>query len=149
MKLKLLISSCLLGEKVKYNGKDNKLSINTLDKLSNIYEIISFCPEVQGGLPTPRIPCEVISLNPLRVINKNKEDKTKEFVLGANKTLDLCKQENISIALLKANSPSCSSKYIYDGTFTSKKIESVGVTTSLLLKNTIKVFDETQINELL
>ena len=149
MKPKLLISSCLLGEKVKYNGKDNKLSINTLDKLSNIYEIISFCPEVQGGLPTPRIPCEVISLNPLRVINKNKEDKTKEFVLGANKTLDLCKQENISIALLKANSPSCSSKYIYDGTFRSKKIESVGVTTSLLLKNNIKVFDETQINELI
>ena len=149
MKPKLLISSCLLGEKVKYNGKDNKLSINTLDKLAKTYEIISFCPEVQGGLPTPRIPCEVISLNPLRVINKNQEDKTKEFVLGANKTLDLCKQENISIALLKANSPSCSSKYIYDGTFTSKKIESVGITTSLLLKNNIKVFDETHINELI
>ena len=149
MKPKLLISSCLLGEKVKYNGKDNKLSINILDELSKVYEIISFCPEVQGGLPTPRIPCEVISLNPLRVINKNQEDKTNEFVLGANKTLDLCKQENISIALLKANSPSCSSKYIYDGTFASKKIESVGVTTSLLLKNNIKVVDETQINELI
>jgi len=84
-KRKLLVSSCLLGEKVKYNGKDNKLSDEILEKLSTKYQIFSFCPEVEGGLATPRIPCEVVSSNPLKVINKIGEDKTKEFLKGAKK----------------------------------------------------------------
>jgi len=104
---------------------------------------------VEGGLPIPRVPCEVITFNPLKVINKDGDDKTKEFLLGANKTLELCKKENITIALLKANSPSCSSEYIYDGTFTSSKIKEDGVTVSLLRQYNIKIYDETQIKDLL
>jgi len=146
---KLLVSSCLLGEKVKYNGKDNKLIASQLEKISKKYQIISFCPEVEGGLPTPRVPCEAISIDPLKIINKNGNEKTKEFILGAKKTLELCKKENITIALLKANSPSCSSEYIYDGTFTSTKIKNDGVTSALLKKHNIKIYDENKIDELL
>ena len=149
MKQKLLVSSCLLGKKVKYNGKDNKLFSDLLNQLSLKYNIVSFCPEVEGGLPIPRVPCEVITFNPLKVINKDGDDKTKEFLLGANKTLELCKKENITIALLKANSPSCSSEYIYDGTFTSSKIKEDGVTVSLLRQHNIKIYDEIQIKDLL
>ena len=147
-KEKLLISSCLLGENVKYDGSNNGLSKDIIDRLKEKYELFSFCPEVAGGLPTPRIPCEIISQNPLKIINKNNEDKTKEFISGANKTLDLCKKEGIKVALLKANSPSCSNLFIYDGTFNSIKIKEKGVTTNLLNNNDITVYNETQIKSL-
>ena len=145
MKEKLLISSCLLGENVKYDGTNNSLDKLIIEKLKEKYELFSFCPEVAGGLPTPRIACELISEIPLKIINKNNEDKTIEFINGANKTLELCKKEGIKIALLKANSPSCSNNFIYDGTFTSTKIESLGVTTKQLANNNITVYNETEI----
>ncbi|MEA3553119.1 MAG: DUF523 domain-containing protein [Campylobacterota bacterium] len=147
-KEKLLISSCFLGENVKYDGSNNCLSKDILDKLKEKYELFSFCPEVEGGLPTPRIPCEIISQKPLKIINKNGEDKTIEFIDGANKTLELCKKESIKIALLKANSPSCSNSFIYDGTFKSIKIKENGVTTKQLKDNNINVYNETEIKSL-
>lgn len=78
-KEKLLISSCLLGNNVKYNGGNNILNDEILKKLGSKYELVPYCPEVEGGLPTPRVPCEITSRSPIKVINKNKEDKTKEF----------------------------------------------------------------------
>ncbi|MEA2018394.1 MAG: DUF523 domain-containing protein [Campylobacterota bacterium] len=148
-KEKLLISSCLIGENVKYDGLNNCLDENILDKLKEKYHLINFCPEVEGGLPTPRIPCEIISLKPLKIINKIDEDKTINFINGANKTLQLCKKENIKIALLKANSPSCSNKFIYNGKFNSTKVNGFGVTAKLLIENNIKVIDENEIEKLL
>lgn len=146
-KRKLLISSCLLGEVVKYNGSHNKITNEQLNFLEKRFILYPFCPEVEGGLPTPRIPCEIISQNPLKIVNKDNQDKTKEFLNGAKKALELCNKENITIALLKANSPSCSNKKIYDGTFSSTKIDGYGVTTDILIKNGITVFNETQINK--
>ena len=148
MKKKLLISSCLIGKNVKYNGSSNKLDDETLSSLEENFILIDFCPEVEGGLPTPRTPCEIISQNPLKIINKKGIDKTKEFTQGAKLTLDLCKKQDISISLLKANSPSCSSKYIYDGTFSSKKIEGLGITAQLLKNNNITLYDEINIDKL-
>jgi len=138
----LLISSCLFGEDVRYDGKHNCLDSKFLENLKKRYNLFSFCPEVQGGLPIPRSPCEIISTSTLKIINKKNENQTKAFVLGASKALDLCKKENITKALLKSNSPSCSSKLIYDGTFTNKKIKGIGVTTRLLKENGIVVLDE-------
>lgn len=149
MKENLLVSSCLLGELVKYNGSHNKIDTNLLKELKNKYNIIPVCPEVQGGLDTPRIPCEIISYNPIKVINKNQEDKTKEFLKGANIALELCKEFNISKALLKANSPSCSNEKVYDGTFSSKLIIQKGITSNLLEKHHIKIYNENQIENLL
>lgn len=148
-KEKLLISSCLLGSNVKYNGGNNILSEDILKKLETKYEIYPCCPEVDGGLPIPRIPCEIVSSDPIKVVNKNNEDKTKEFLIGASKAFEICKENNIKIALLKSNSPSCSNKYIYDGSFSSKKIQGYGVTTQTLLNKGIKVYSEDEIGKLI
>jgi len=145
----ILISSCLYGNKVRYDGNHNKINEDLFSKLKEKYNLFYFCPEVEGGLPTPRIPCEIISITPLQIVDKNQKDKTKEFVLGAKKTLKLCLDNNISKAILKANSPSCSSKFVYDGSFKSIKIEGFGVTTELLNQNDIEVFDEYDVEKLL
>ncbi|SFV50406.1 Purine nucleoside phosphorylase [hydrothermal vent metagenome] len=139
MKKKLLISSCLIGENVKYNGKNNLID---LTQLREKYELIPFCPEVAGGLPTPRPPSEIISTTPLKLINCQGEDVTDNFIKGAKKTVDLVKKEGIKKALLKANSPSCSSTFVYDGTFSGKLIKGKGVTTLFLEEIGVEVFDE-------
>ena len=139
MKEKLLISACLLGENVKYNGGNN---LKAYQKLTEDYILVPFCPEVAGGLPTPRLASEILSINPLKIINTNHEDVTQAFVSGADKALELCKKEGIKKALLKANSPSCSSKYIYDGSFSNKLIKGDGVSTKVLKEAGIEVFDE-------
>ncbi len=100
-------------------------------------------------MPIPRIPCEIISQVPLKIINKNNEDETNYFIKGANLTLELCKKENIKIALLKANSPSCSNKYVYDGNFTSNKILGLGAAAKLLQDNGINVYNEEEVYILL
>jgi len=148
-KEKLMVSSCLLGELVKYNGGHNLIDEDLLIQLEQKYELFPFCPEVEAGMDIPRVPCEIISTDPIQVVNKNYKDKTQFFLLGANKALDLCKKENIKKALLKANSPSCSSETIYDGTFSGITIFGFGVTTNLLKKCGITIFDETRIDELL
>jgi len=148
-KEKLLISSCLLGELVKYNGSHNGFTQEILQSLEQKYELYSFCPEVEGGLPTPRIPCEIVSKVPLKVINKEGFDKTNEFILGAQKTLQLCTKYKIKKALLKANSPSCSNEFVKDGTFSGVSVEGMGVTAGLLIKNQIEVFSEAEIEKLI
>jgi len=148
-KEKLLVSSCLLGELVKYNGGHNLLDESLLILLEKKYELFSFCPETEAGMETPRIPCEIVSTHPIQVVNKNCEDKTQLFLAGANKALDLCKKENIKKALLKANSPSCSSETIYDGTFRGITVFGFGISANLLTKCGITIFDETRINELI
>ena len=139
---KLLISACFIGENVKYDGGNNKLDDFTLLQLKKRFILLPFCPEVAGGLPTPRSPAERINK---KVVTKSGVDVTKEFLDGAKKTLEFCKKNAIKKALLKEGSPSCGSSYIYDGTFTSKKISQQGVTAELLRKNSIKVFSEKEL----
>lgn len=145
----LLISSCLHGEYVRYDGDHNKIETNLLDTLKMRYNLFHFCPEVEGGLSTPRVPCEIICTTPLQIIDKNGIDQTKAFLEGAQKTVDLCLENNIKKVILKSNSPSCSSKFIYDGTFSGVKVAGVGATSQLLKKNDIEVFDEYEIEKLL
>ena len=144
-KEKLLISACLLGINVKYNGKNNKIDIS---KLNDRYELIPFCPEVEGGLPTPRPPSEIISCNPLKIINTSREDVTHYFVKGAKKALAICTKLNIKKALLKENSPSCGKSFIYDGNFNKALRGGQGVTASMLSKNSIEIFNENDLEEL-
>lgn len=137
--VKVLVSACLLGTNCKYNGGNNYCDIKNHLK---DYEIISFCPEVSGGLSIPRISCEILNN---KVINKNNEDKTNEFNKGALLALELCNKHNIKLAVLKEKSPSCGVKQIYDGTFSGNLIEGSGVTTSLLKENGIEVINEIDI----
>ena len=156
--MKILVSSCLLGEDVRYDGNnssiafDPKFPFSLKELFMDILcenEIYSFCPEVAGGLPIPRISAEIVK-NDKPFIVKNQEglDVTINFLLGAKKALDICKEENIKIALLKANSPSCGNINIYDGTFTNNLTDGQGLTARLLKDNEIEVFNETQLKEL-
>lgn len=134
MKEKVLISACLLGVNCKYDGNNNY--DETLFKSLNKYELIPVCPEVWGGLTTPRYPSE-ISEN--KVINNHGEDVTINFRKGAQETLELAKKLGVKKAILKAKSPSCGNGKIYDGTFTGKLIDGDGITTRLLKENGIEV----------
>ncbi len=129
-----------MGENVKYNGGNNLIDIK---KLQDRYDLIPFCPEVAGGLPIPRAPSEIVSHDPIRIADINGKDVTNEFLKGAELCLDLVKKEGIKKALLKSNSPSCSSSKVYDGTFEGKLTEGNGVTASILKDIGIEVFDET------
>lgn len=141
---KILISACLIGDKCKYDGHANYSPL--YKELLEKYELVPFCPEVEGGLPTPRKPSE---RKGDRVINNAGKDVTKQFNEGAQKALNICKYLDIKIAILKENSPSCGSTQIYDGNFKNKLIKGEGVTTELLRKNGITVYNENQIEELL
>lgn len=144
MKEKLLISSCLLGNNVKYNGKNNY--IEGIEALKDYYDLIIICPEVMGGLPIPRIPSE---RKDNKVINKEGIDVTLEFTKGKDIALELLKKHNIKYALLKDGSPSCGSSYIYDGSFNGQKIKGVGLTVEALLRENVKIYTENNWKELL
>ncbi len=156
--MKILVSSCLLGEDVRYDGDNSSIAYNPSFKFSTKElfmdilcdnEIYSFCPEVSGGLGTPRLPAEITSHEkPFKIQNKDGEDVTVNFLIGAKNALDLCKEENIKVALLKANSPSCGNIQTYDGTFSETLIDSQGMTARLLNENGIETFNENQLKEL-
>ena len=141
---KILISACLVGDKCKYDGHTNYTPL--IKDLLEKYELVPFCPEVEGGLPTPRKPSE---RKGDKVVNNAGKDVTRNFQLGAEKALNICKYLNIKIAILKENSPSCGVNQIYDGNFKNKLIKGEGITTELLRKNGITVYNENQIEELL
>ena len=120
--MKILVSACLLGKNCKYSGGNNYDPV--LCELLEGHEIIPVCPEVLGGLPVPRIPCEIIND---RVIGKDGKDYTDEYVLGAKKALEIAKKEKIVLAIVKKNSPSCGASKVYDGSFSHKLIDGQGM----------------------
>ena len=140
--MKIMVSACLLGYNVKYDGKNN-LNTSLVDFLKD-YEVITVCPEVMGGLPIPRVPSEI---KDEKVINERNIDVTSEFILGAKKTLEIAKANNIKVAILKKNSPSCGYGTIYDGTFTHTKINGDGITSKLLKENGIIILNEDNYKE--
>ena len=140
--MKIMISACLLGDNVKYNGKNNKNA--DLIKFLDDYDIIKICPEVMGGLPIPRSPSEIKDNS---IINKDGYDVSEYFYKGANKVLEIALRNNIKIAILKEKSPSCGSNYIYDGTFSNSIIEGIGITAKLLKDNGIIILNENNYQE--
>ena len=156
--MKVLISSCLLGEDVRYDGNNSSIAMGSSFTFSQkeIFmdilcdnEIYSFCPEVSGGLGTPRLPAEIVSTTkPFKVETNNEDDVTIPFLIGAKNALDICKDDDIKVALLKSKSPSCGNIEIYDGTFSNTLVEGQGLTARLLDENGIKVFNETQLEDL-
>ena len=143
MSSKILVSACLMGKPVRYDGRYASTGHSQLLKLQEEGRVVLLCPEVAGGLPTPRPPAEI---NKGHVITQQGKDMTAAFHLGADKALQLCLAHNIKIAVLKENSPSCGSNYIYDGNFTGTKIAGSGVVTDLLRANGITVFSEDQLD---
>lgn len=141
---KILISACLVGDKVKYDGKSNYNP--KIQQLLEKYELVPFCPEVEGGLPTPRHPAERIKD---KVITDDGRDVTFQYEKGAELCYNICMYLGIKTAILKKNSPSCGSNEIYDGTFSHKVIKGDGVTAALLKRKGINVITEDEIDTLL
>lgn len=141
--MKIIVSACLLGDNVKYNGTNNKKE--ELIEFLKDYEIIKVCPEVFGNLKIPRVPAEIVGN---RVINMEGIDVTNEYLLGAEKALRIAKDNNVKIAILKKNSPSCGSSKVYDGTFSHTLIEGDGITAKILKDNGIIVYNEDNYNDL-
>lgn len=140
----ILVSACLLGIGCRYDGK-HKADPEVL-KLKERYNLIPVCPEIFGGLPTPRIPSERIGD---KVMMKDGRDVTENYQKGAEEALELCRIYNIKTAILKERSPSCGKGFVYDGTFTGVLTERDGVTAELLLSAGIRVIGESEINILL
>ena len=145
---KILISSCLLGEPVRYNGTGATTIDPILLQWQQEDRLITVCPEILAGLPTPRPPAEIQTTNnDKEVFDITGHNITNLFILGAQKTLDLVQKHNIKMAIMKARSPSCGNLQIYDGSFTNKIIPGTGFTSSLLLQHNCKVFNEEHLEE--
>ncbi|BBI31857.1 DUF523 domain-containing protein [Cohnella abietis] len=144
MTQKVLVSACLLGHKVRYDNGD----VPCLDqRFLNWHEagrLVHICPEVVGGLQTPRPDAQ---RQGDRVVTGDGVDVTEPFEKGAQAALKLALEHKATIAILKQDSPSCGSLFIYDGSFTDAKIAGEGTTAELLRKNGIKVFGEDQLDE--
>lgn len=139
--MNILVSACLLGLACRYDGKSKPCE--DVIKLTEKYNLIPFCPEVMGGLPTPRHPSEIVED---RVINIIDEDVTAQYKKGAEEALKIAKMYNCKYAILKEKSPSCGSGIIHNGEFDGGYIDGDGITARLLKENGIKVLGESDIN---
>jgi len=138
----IIVSACLAGIYCRYNG-DVQPDEAVVD-LVRQGTAIPFCPEAYGGLPTPRPPCEIQNG---RVINSEGEDQTEQFQRGAEEGLRLAQLVGATEAILKANSPSCGSGEIYDGTFSSTRIPGDGFFAAILKQNGITIRSEQDLKD--
>ncbi|MGE7091973.1 DUF523 domain-containing protein [Lysinibacillus sp. NPDC048646] len=143
----ILISACLAGLKVRYNGTDSL--DEKIQQLVNENEAVTVCPELMGGFSTPREPAEIVGGDGEDVLNgkafvleKSGRDVTELYVKGAYATLQKAIEVGASTVILKEFSPSCGSAVIYNGDFSGTKLVGVGVTTALLRRNNITVLSE-------
>ena len=139
---KILVSACLLGEKCKYSAMSN-YNQNVVDFLRESgAEAVPVCPEVMGGLPTPRACAEIRGG---RVVTKDGTDVTAQFQKGAEEALRMARENHCGSAILKERSPSCGSGAVYDGTFTGTLKQGNGITARLLEQAGIRVLGENDI----
>ena len=143
-KPRVLVSMCLLGIECRYDGRGN--SCGRLNRLMQLAELIPACPEIMGGLTTPRAPSERAGE---RVCAKDGSDVTAQFHRGAEQAVRLAQIFDVKYALMKSRSPSCGSGMIYDGTFTGNRIPGDGVTVEKLKAAGIPVYSEEQIDQLI
>lgn len=134
--MKIMVSACLAGENCKYNGGNNRNEKVTALFSGN--EIIPVCPEVLGGLPTPRLPSEIVNGV---VMNSAGVSVDTEFRIGAERTLEIAEREQPDLIILQPRSPSCGVRQRYDGTFTGKKTDGSGVAAELLIRHGFRVID--------
>ena len=150
---KILVSRCLLGHRVRYDGGASG-PFDQLQQWVGEGRVVPLCPEVAGGLPTPRAAAEIpggqggeVLDGRAAIITTDGADVSAEFLSGACQALELVQKHGIRIAVLKANSPSCGNLLTYDGTFSGVKVNGEGVTAALLRRHGVQVFSELQLPE--
>ena len=139
----ILISACLLGVACRYDGRSKPFDRRQIEMLKEKYHLIPICPEMMGGLPTPRIPAEVSGER--RVLRRDGLDVTENYRRGAEEALRLARLFDCRIAILKERSPSCGTKGIYDGTFSGTLTDGEGIAAEYLKKSGLCVFGESDI----
>ncbi|WP_338469438.1 DUF523 domain-containing protein [Niallia sp. XMNu-256] len=150
----ILVSACLIGYDVKYNGSNN--FTETINNWLKDKKAIPVCPEVLGGLSIPRDPAEIVGgdgddvINgKAKVITKYGKDVTEAFLKGARETLTIALNAGATTVILKERSPSCGGSNIYSGDFNGNKKQGLGVTAALLRRHGIKVFTEENLDHLI
>ena len=141
--MRILVSACLLGVCCRYSGGGELEP--SIQKLMEKHELIPVCPEILGGLPTPRTPAEQKGS---QVWTRDGQDVTEAYQRGAEETLKLAKLYGCTRAVLKERSPSCGSGRIYDGTFTRTLTDGDGVTARLLKEHGILVCGESELEHM-
>lgn len=143
----LVVSACLAGMKVRYNGTDCLEDV--IGDMVRSGKAVTVCPEILGGFQTPREPAEIqggtgedVLDGTARVLDRSGVDVTDQFISGAAETLAIVRKMGATEIILKENSPSCGSSMIYNGDFSGEKIPGEGVTTALLRRHGIKVWSE-------
>lgn len=152
---RVLVSACLMGEPVRYDGVHKRLESTILQRWRAEGRVVACCPELAGGLSVPRLPAEIepgaeghaVLAGRARVLDRQGQDISASFVEGAVRALALARQYGIRVAVLKEGSPSCGTGHIYDGTFGGVMVAAQGVTAALLIQAGLRVFSETQILE--
>ena len=139
MKESLLISACLLGLACRYDGRSVPLDAAAPEQLKARWNLVPVCPEILGGLPTPRPPAERRDGG---VFTESRTDVTAQYARGAGESVRLAAFFGCKAALLKARSPSCGSGEVYDGTFTGTRVPGDGVTAEALKAAGITVYTE-------
>lgn len=150
---KVLVSACLLGQPVRYDGRASGHP-DVLQAWQREGRVVPLCPEVAGGLPTPRPPAEIpggqggaVLDGDAQVVTIVGEDVSAAFLAGARLALELVRRHGIRVAVLKSGSPSCGNRLVYDGTFSGSKINGEGVTSALLRREGVLVFSELELDE--
>jgi uncharacterized protein YbbK (DUF523 family) len=150
---KVLVSRCLLGHRVRYDGGASG-PFDLLEQWIEEGRVVPLCPEVAGGLPTPRAAAEIpggqggeVLDGIAAVITTDGEDVSAQFLEGARQALELVQKHGIRVAVLKANSPSCGNLLTYDGTFRGVRVSGEGVTAASLKRHGVRVFSELELAE--
>ncbi|MCY9783017.1 DUF523 domain-containing protein [Nocardiopsis sp. EMB25] len=150
---RVLISSCLVGRRVRYDGGAKTVAAEVLDRWREEGRLVPHCPEVAGGLPVPRPPAEIepgatatdVLEGRARILTPEGEDVTEAFVAGARSALATVRARGVAVAVLKEGSPSCGGNVVYDGTFSGRRIPGEGVTAQLLRDHGVEVFSEDEL----
>ena len=137
--MNILVSHCFMGEPCRYDGQ-SRLDRQIIELHRAGHNLIPVCPEVLGGLETPRPPAELQPDG--RVLTREGEDVTSQYRAGAERVLAIARERDCDIAILKARSPSCGSGEVYDGSFTGTLTPGWGVAARLLSDAGIEVIDE-------
>jgi uncharacterized protein YbbK (DUF523 family) len=150
---KILISACLVGQRVRYDGGHQRFRHPLISEWQARGRLVLCCPEVLGGLPIPRSPAEIIGGDGNHVLRNEANvktaagtDATAAFLKGARAALALAQSQNIHAAVLCQRSPSCGSRHIYNGRFEGVLIPGIGITAALLRANGIAVFGPEEID---
>lgn len=156
MKNKLLVSACLMGFNVRYNGHEKADLSHFIDRWQRAGRVVIHCPELAAGLPTPRPPAEIdsadgaeVMTSGARIIEQDGQDVTAHYQLAAWLALQTAIETHCGAALLTDGSPTCGSQFIYDGSFSGNRKPGSGVAAALLREHGISVFSERQLAALI